>query len=624
MGKKGNFFLFSDQKEFLFACIVCFVCEAKNKDREADPVSDNKSVDNKAKETEVNSSSSEEELDLDDDDASLRHQQIGTWDGVHTDDPCSRLNDVDSVDNDSQSGPDRFRKLKRTMKRYDSEGFRFSASNYFQDSVYGDEAIRQDRAGLVRKLDKLKAKAPLRFPSSGKHIGGPSYNHFYREPDPPCPYNHNPDASLHGLMHNPAHAPAYGDPHTHRLMMHERALHPPHPHYSTKYNGDDGLFNTHPRNGMLHQSSCSCVHCYDPYHRASGSVFPPSGLADALRNPGFYAHETSVGFAPLHSPRSFIPPPPPQSRGLGSRPNDLSLLHHPKAGPSSGGSRLIHPVAGGAPFITCRNCFKILKLPDKTDSSTRKQQRLRCGACSCLIEFYFLDKKLVLLSTDPASERKAETHSRLHWAATATFSSDDYDIAAYEFHAVDTGPADVSTGPALISDKAQEVHIADSTSPEVSEDELSSDSPTVTSDLPLHKHCEYSSINARSLSSRSEKDRVTLNKAVMRQNSMKEASAAVEMDDYDYSHNSEVSQDSANDYGDDQGRNKKGGFASIVKNSFKDLKKSIKNEGRSSDVSVNGHPVTERVVKMAEKQAGPIRPGSYWYARVLQSPKFFS
>ncbi|CAA7016862.1 unnamed protein product [Microthlaspi erraticum] len=512
-----------------FQCGGCgtILC-AKNKDREADPVSD-KSVDNRAKETQVNLSSSEEELDLDD--ASLRHQQIGqteTFD-VHTDDdPCSKVNV-----NDSQSGLDRFRKLKRAIKRYDSEGFRFSASNYFQDSVYSDEAIRQDRAGLVKKLDRLKEKAPLRFPSSGKHIAGPSYNHIY----PPCHYNQNPDASLHGQMHNSA----YGDPH--RLMMHERALHPSHPLHSTKY--DDGLFDTYQRNGMLHQSSCSCVHCYDPYHRASGSVFPPSGLPDALRNPGFYTHETSFGFAPLHSPRTFVPPPPPpsQSRGLGRRPNDLSLLHHhPKAGSASGCSRLINPVAGGAPFITCRNCFKILNLPDKTDSSTRKRQRLRCGACSYLIEFSFLDKKLVLLSTDPASERRPQTHRRLHWSTAATFSSDDYDNAPYEFHAVDT---------ALISDKPEEVHIADSTSPEVSEDDLSSDSP-----LPLHKQFEYSSIN---------------------------------------------------------GRNKKGGFASIVKNSFKDLKKSIKNESRSSDVSVNGQSVAERLVKMAEKQAGPIRPGSYWY-----------
>lgn len=630
--------------------MFCFVCKAKNKDREADSVSV-KSVEHRAKKTEANSASSEEESDSD---ASLRHEQIGqteSWDVYN--DPCSKPDVVDSGNNnDSQSSLERFR--KRTTKRGDSEGFRFSASNYFPDSLSSDEAIEQDRAGLVRKLDKLKEqllqpkerqipssspgfeKAPLRFPSSEKHVADPSYYHQYREPEPPRLYNNNPDVSLDGPMHNPAHVPAYGD--TLRFRMHERTLQPSHPHYSRQYIGNSGhdLFDTHPRNERLHQSTCSCFHCYDPYHRASGSVFPPSGLPDVLHNAGFYPHERSIGFgSSLHSPRTFIPSPGSTSRGpqlngrcrgesRDAQMNDISRVRPPKAVSSSGGSRLIHPLAGGAPFITCKNCLKLLKLPDKTDSATRKQQRLRCGNCSSLIDFSFVDKKLVL-STDPTSARKAETQSKLHWVTAANFSSDENDNAAYKFHSMDTRPGDVSTGPALNSDKAQEMQIAEFTSPNMSEDELSSDSPTartLTPDLHLHKDFDHSSINVRdrsgprNQSSRSEQDRVTLSKTAMRQNSMKEASVAIEMDVNDYSHNSGVSQDSANDYGEDQGRTKKGGFASIVKNSFKDLKKSIQNDGRS-DVSINGHHVAERLLKMAEKQAGPIRPGNYWYKKLF-------
>ncbi|KAG2290555.1 hypothetical protein Bca52824_050159 [Brassica carinata] len=492
-----------------FQCGGCgTVLCAKNKDRDADPVLD-KSVKNRARETEVNSVSSEEESD------SSRHNQTGqteTWDDV----PFSKLNVVTGF----QHGSDRFRK---------TEGFRFSASNYFTDSISSDEAIRQDRAELVRKLDKLKEhhlqpkeqqiprfkKAPpLRFPSSGKHVAGP-YN-----------YHQNQQQSHH--------------------------------HYSRQYTGNNGhdLFNTH--NGMmhLHQSTCSCSHCYDPYHRASGSVFPPSGLPDAL---GFYPYErSSTAFrSPLHSPRSFVPPhapPASQSRGLDALKNAISRVRLSKAVSSSGGSRLIHPVAGGAPFINCKKCSKILKLPDKT---TRKQQRLRC---------------------------------------------------------VDRGPDYVSTGPASISDKAHDY----STSPSLSEDELSSDSPTTG--RKLIPDFDYSSINARdrsgarSQSSRSEQNRVSLGKTVKRQNSMKkEASVLVEMDVNDYSHNNGVSQDSADECREEDGRTKKStGFGSMMKNSFKDLKKSMQNEG-GSDVLVNGHLVAERLVKMAEKQAGPIRPGNYWY-----------
>ncbi|XP_010518311.1 PREDICTED: uncharacterized protein LOC104793613 [Camelina sativa] len=580
-----------------FQCGGCgTVLCAKNKDREADLVSVESVDNNTAKETEVNSGLSDDEKS--DSDASLRHQHNGpteTWD-VHSV-PSSKLTVVNSDDNDSQPGSAQFR--RRATKRCDYEGFRFSTCNYFTDPLSSDEAIDQDRAGLVRKLDKLKEqllqpeeqqlsssssrfkKAPLRFLSSGKHVASSSYYHHYPEPEPPCLYSNNPDVSLRGPTHNQSHVPVYGDPLG--IQMRERTLKPSHLHNSRQYianiNGHD-LFDTHPRNGMLHQSTCSCSHCYDPYHRASGSVFPPSGLPDALPNAGFYPHERSFGFdTSLHSPRTFVPHPPgsqspgPQLHGRchsgygDARMNAVTRVRSRKAVSSSSGTRLIHPVAGGAPFINCKNCFKLLKLPEKTDSATRKQQRIRCGACSCVINYSFVDKKLVL-STDPASAKKAETHSRLSWVTSANFSSDDYDNIAYEFHAMDRGLTDVSTGLTLNSDKAQEMQTADSTSPSVSEDELSSDSST--------------------------------------------EKVISEMDVNDYSHNNEVSQDSANDYTDDQGRAKKGGFASIVKNSFKDLKKSIQNEGRS-DVSVNGHPVAERLVKMAEKQAGPIRPGNYWY-----------
>ncbi|KAF8104711.1 hypothetical protein N665_0170s0083 [Sinapis alba] len=544
-----------------FQCGGCgTVLCAKNKEREAESVLD-KSVKNRAKETEVNSVSSEEE-----ESDSTRHQeqtgQTETWDDV-------KLNVVSG----SQSGSDRFRK---------TEGFRFSASNYFTDFMSSDEAIQQDRAELVGKLDKLKEhhhllqpkeqqhiprsssrfkKAPLRFPSSGKHLAGPYYHQNQQQS------------------------------HHHR--------------YSRQYTSNNGhdLFNTHPGNGMLlHHSTCSCFHCYDPYHRASGSVFPPSGLPDALHNIGFYPYErSSTAFrSPLHSPRSFIPPHPPasQSRGLDLHGRSISRV---RAVSSSGGSRLIHPVAGGAPFINCKKCSKILKLPDKT---TRKQQRLRCGGCSCLIDFFFADKKL-MLSTDPDSareEKEEEAHSMLHWVTALDVSSD----------AVDRGPDYASTGPASISDKAHDY----STSPSLSEDELSSDSPTTG--RKLIPDFDYSSINVRdpsglrSQSSCSEQNRVSLGKTVMRQNSMNEASVLIEMDVNDYSHNIGVSQDSADGCREEDGRTKKSGFGSMVKNSFKDLKNSMQNE-EGKDVLVNGHLVAERLVKMAEKQAGPIRPGNYWY-----------
>ncbi|XP_010512527.1 PREDICTED: protein ENHANCED DISEASE RESISTANCE 4-like [Camelina sativa] len=678
-----------------FQCGGCFtVLRAKIKEREAeaDSVSD-KSVEHGAKKpVSVNSTSSPEEkaiVDSSDETSSdsdvvpssLRHQQNVPVLAVETDHPCcskgegdrssilvDKKDDPKSQSGRQDSGLDQFR--KRTTKRCDSDSVVInrlsttskypcdegpsssSANNYFPDSVrefqkhlkdQSNEAIEQDRAGLLRQLEKLKEQLvqscnvpgekpkeslsstgllnkgpPMRFHSLGNHaVGGPSYYHQHTEPQ--FPYNNNSEAP-HSLMH-----PSFGDPH--RFQMHGRGPHPlqpSHPYYSGQYVGNNNnshdLFDAYPQqnNGPFHNSSCSCYHCYEnKYWRGSAPVIP-----DAPYNAGFYPHENVMGFAPPHNPRTYA------SRGLqqphGRWPSNftdtqmdsLSRIRPPRV-VLPGGSRHIRPLAGGAPFITCQNCFELLQLPKKPEAGgTKKQQKVRCGACSCLIDLSVVNNKFVL-STNTASTRQGEAR------VAADYTSDDYDLLGYVFHSLDDEPRDL---PGLISDKSstdmQHVH---SHSASLSEGELSSDSLTAkplaqAQDSPLHdNYVDYSSINhdrsgAGSRSSRSEHDRVTQSKTTaMRQNSMKEVSLASEMEvnfnDYSQNHNnSGVSKDQ-------QQRAKKSGFASIVKKSFKDLTKSINNndEGNKSNVSINGHLLTERLLRKAEKQAGAIQPGNYWY-----------
>ncbi|KAL6620783.1 hypothetical protein ACP70R_035922 [Stipagrostis hirtigluma subsp. patula] len=53
-------------------------------------------------------------------------------------------------------------------------------------------------------------------------------------------------------------------------------------------------------------------------------------------------------------------------------------------------------------------------------------------------------------------------------------------------------------------------------------------------------------------------------------------------------------------------------FAGFLKKGFKDL--SLFNQSvDSAKVSINGHPISERALRKAEKKAGPVGPGSYWY-----------
>ncbi|CAH2063205.1 unnamed protein product [Thlaspi arvense] len=680
-----------------FQCGGCFtVLRAKIKERQADSVSE-KSVEERAKPVSVNSSSSPEKAIADSSEtsssdsdvpsisASLRHQQNVVPVAVESD-PCSKPKAFDAGnssvllgekdDPKSQSGRqepglDRFR--KRTTKRCDSEGVinRLSTSRYppcdegtssstttnclpdslreFQKRLKeeSDEAIEQDRAGLLRQLDKLKEQLvqscnvagdrpkeqsssstglnkapPVRFHSSGNHAvaAGPSY--YHQHPEPQFPYNNNNNSNEvsmhHGLMH-----PSYGDPH--RFQMHGRGpptLQPSHPYFSGQYvgnnniNGGHDLFDAYPQqNGHFHHSSCSCYHCYDNKYWRGGSA------PDAPYNAGFYPHESVMGFAPPHNPRTYASSrgPPPHGRWPSNfseaQMEALSRVRPPPKVVLSGGSRHIRPLGGGAPFITCQNCFELLQLPKKPEAGAKKQQKVRCGACSCLIDLSVVNNKFVL-STNTASTRQGEAR------VAADYTSDDYDLLGYVFHSLDDEPRDFSTAPGLISDKSQDTQNVHSHSASLSdEDELSSDSVTAkplaqAQDSPLHENfVNYSSINqdrsgAGSRSSRSEQDRVTLSKT-MRQNSMKEVSLASEMEvsfnDYTH-HNSGVSSK------DQQQRSKKNGFASIVKKSFKDLTKSIQNdEGNKSNVSINGHPLTERLLRKAEKQAGAIQPGNYWY-----------
>ena len=53
-------------------------------------------------------------------------------------------------------------------------------------------------------------------------------------------------------------------------------------------------------------------------------------------------------------------------------------------------------------------------------------------------------------------------------------------------------------------------------------------------------------------------------------------------------------------------------FAGFIKKKVKDLSRLNHSDGSKFKVSVNGHQIPDRVVKRAEKLAGPIHAGDYW------------
>ncbi|KAI4372112.1 hypothetical protein MLD38_010390 [Melastoma candidum] len=62
------------------------------------------------------------------------------------------------------------------------------------------------------------------------------------------------------------------------------------------------------------------------------------------------------------------------------------------------------------------------------------------------------------------------------------------------------------------------------------------------------------------------------------------------------------------------GRWSESSSASFVRQNFKELSRYLKNEdNETTNVTINGHPITKRNLKKAEMLAGKVLPGNYWY-----------
>ncbi|KAL1350402.1 hypothetical protein AAHE18_06G021500 [Arachis hypogaea] len=557
--------------------------------------------------------------------------------------------------------------------RADMESVRFSTSNHPDEGTSNSYSWRnqngeQDRTELLRKLDELKGqlgksseavsdskekvermippdpwfpdgssrlknRTSRQFFDPDKHVAGPPYFNYCHDPYAYTSSHEMAMPNFHPAMHNLNHIPGYGDPYASQMLRrgpHQFLQQSMHPYFPGRYVDSSTDYEPYTHNAMLHPSSCSCFHCYDNKRR--GPV-PNSRFPDTPNDPMLYNHDIPGAFGP-HA-RTAIPPkqlhnrwPSEMSGFVRSRPRKVML---------ASGRQHCRPIAGGSPFITCHNCFELLQLPKKVLVMLKgHRQKVRCGACSTDITFTVINSKLVV---SPHPERADDGsnevvsrrmfHPRGHMNRSGVnFSSDDY--SGYEFHSVDR-----VAGPSSNSNKSQDMQSFHSSSPSTSEDENSLEMMTAPSDAtkainkgsssppagsPLQEYFDYSNNNYAvnrfgkgNRSSRSEQEKAKVDKVTSRQNSLKEAAVATEMDVHDYS-NTAVSLDSR----DDHPKSNKGTdsfLANIIKKSFRDFSRSaLQRSDRSKiNVTVNGHPISDRVLKKAEKLAGPIQPGNYWY-----------
>ncbi|WCJ22386.1 hypothetical protein M5689_004480 [Euphorbia peplus] len=597
-----------------------------------------------------------------------------------------------------------------------------SSYSYGEPLRSGDKSqqhLEKDRAELLRKLDELKEqlsrscdvaekskeKAPLNgrrapldpysggdtwFPGASmmpdrasrqffapdNHAARPPpYVHRYADPYPFANGHEMAMHNLHPAAHNSNHIPGFGDPFGVKRAPHQLSSHyqQPREYYSRHYfDGNSDPYNPYAANVPFHQPSCSCFHCYERHHRVPAPV-PASALsnkrrADVSTNPMLYQHENPGEFGPYnHNSRATAPPAFDGPLSHARWPSDLNsdmggfVRSRPRRVVLASGGRSCLPVAGGAPFMTCSNCFELLQVPKKVLLKAKNHKKVRCGSCSAIINCSIVNKKLVFsvntvatqiptVVDDSSTELIKESTSYPHVFMSrmnANFSSDDYDTSGYDFQTVDADPITLSASQGLNPLKHQEMNSFHTASPSTSDDENSPDALIASRNIvnslqqpikdslspppagsPLQQHFEFTSTDRENAvnrfgkgnqSARSEQEKVIGTKATTRQNSMKETSLATEIEvPFHEYNNTGVSQEPGDAYREEsQLKINKGGesfFANIIKKSFKDFSRSNQTDERGkSNVSVNGHLIPDRLLKKAEKVAGPIHPGQYWY-----------
>ncbi|XP_076895884.1 uncharacterized protein LOC143548667 [Bidens hawaiensis] len=243
-----------------------------------------------------------------------------------------------------------------------------------------------------------------------------------------------------------------------------------------------------------------------------------------------------------------------------------------------GGERVSFPVSGGAPFISCCNCFELLKIPKKvTFLGKNNHETIKCGVCSALISLRLEDNKILASFSSSVTQQKVNKRK----SNRSPHSSPDHPKCVYGFQLTNTEP--------------------NLTSSETEKREESS----------LHVPVLESQTDALTESQQTDQERVIAD-TNNNNKSLKEELVSTERDvSFTEYLNSDVSK------GNDQSRNKEVGtesfFTGLIKKRLRIFSRSSSVDKGKSAVFVNGQLLTSRAVKNAEKLAGPIHPGEYWY-----------
>ncbi|KAM6588752.1 hypothetical protein CsatA_011357 [Cannabis sativa] len=499
----------------------------------------------------------------------------------------------------------------------------------------GVESLEKERAELIRKLDELKDQISKSYGVADKpvenkpvdrtpHYPMPStYSNYSRRPpsfmthrniDVPNFYSHQ--------NHFLNKIPEYEDP-IQPQMTRNPHLVPPH-QYPHSHTSRDYYTGQYPHETYIHPPTCSCLRCYNQNSRV-----PP-------RVPVTFERQS-------HPPLQSLDPMLQTRWKVGHDSDNERVSHQRKPVEINRIRRFCRPIVGGAPFITCHKCFELLKLPRKfrMRDNNNPPKRLRCGSCSTLISISIENKKL---STSDFEELKqispdSPVSSSCLSVKGASLCSDDFKSSGYNFRLADMGNNSLVEDERLNFDVSEKTW-GHSSSPSISSrEEENRDCVTSLASEPAEMPLRdaYSPTPPRSpvwqesnspkrgpsrygeqgnKSKRTVRNNMVFSRMSSQNSSVKDAAEATELDEVSF--NEYQNRDYEETDKEDQLKLSKGNdsfFVGFIKKSFRDMSRSNNHNGEIErpKVFINGQPIQDRVVKKAEKIAGPIRPGDYWY-----------
>ncbi|XP_076957500.1 uncharacterized protein LOC143632999 [Bidens hawaiensis] len=227
-----------------------------------------------------------------------------------------------------------------------------------------------------------------------------------------------------------------------------------------------------------------------------------------------------------------------------------------------GGERVYFPVSG---YTFWKNNHKTIK----------------CAVCLALISLRLEDNKIVASFSSSVTQQKVnkrKSNRSLH-------SSPDHDKCVYSFQLTDTEPNLTSNETEKIEEPSLPVPILESQTDELTESQTTDQERVIVDN-------NNNNNNKRSI-------KVALVETETGVSLTEDLSSDVVSKENDQSRNKKVGTESF--------------FTGLIKKRLRDFSRSSSVDKGKSAVFVNGQLLTSRAVKNAEKLAGPIQSGEYWY-----------